>query len=203
MFLAGAYALSSKTSEPLKELGTSAPSLREGDITTLESASRTDALKLLMWTEVDPLSAPAAELAGKLIGEARKKAWGTTQDNAMSVLALGRWIERTKEARKPFTAILRDQSGAQVASFSDGKRMSLDLKDLPEGPLSLELTGDGTAYYAWTAAGVPEKAPAPGSRGVTVSRAWANRQGDPVSQGTPVERATASRSPSPSLRRHP
>ena len=188
VFLAGAYALSSKTSEPLKELGTGAPSLREGDITTLESVSRTDALKLLMWTEVDPLSAPAAELAGKLIGEARKKAWGTTQDNAMSVLALGRWIERTKEARKPFTAVLMDQSGTQVASFSDGKRMSLDLKDLPEGPLSLELTGDGTAYYAWTAAGVPEKAPAPGSRGVTVSRAWANRQGDPVSQGTPVER---------------
>ena len=188
VFLAGAYALSSGTSEPLKSLGTSSPALREGDITTLESVSRTDALKLLMWAEVDPLSAPAAALAEKLISQARKQAWSTTQDNAMGVLALGKWIEKTKGARKPFTAVLKDQAGNEVASFFEGQQTSLGLHDIPDGALFLSLTGEGTAYYAWTSAGVPEQAPAASSSGVSISRSWKNRKGDSLEPGAALER---------------
>ncbi len=188
VFLAGAYALSSKTSGPLKDLGTLSPTLRERDETTMESASRTDALKLLMWTDTDPLSAPAAELAGKLIAEARKNAWSTTQSNAMGVLALGRWTEKTREARKPFSAVLTDSGGKEIASFSDGGRVSLDLKDIREGDLTLEVSGKGSAYYAWTAAGVPEEAPAPASKGVSVERTWKDRNGRDITKAAVMDR---------------
>ena len=58
----------------------------------MESASRTEALKLLMWTDVDPMSATAG-LAGKLC-RGKEKSMNTTQNNAMGVLALGRWTEK-------------------------------------------------------------------------------------------------------------
>lgn len=188
VFLAGAYGVSSNTSEPLKELGAVATAIRKGDETTMESSSRTEALKLLMWAEVDPLSGPAALLAEKLTAEARKKAWRTTQDNAMAILAMGRWMERTKEARKSFTARLVDSSGAEVASFKEGEKVVLDLGELPASDLTLEVRGNGMAYYGWTAAGVPEKAPAKKEAGVSVKRTWADRGGNPIAPGAAVKR---------------
>ncbi len=187
VFLAGAYALSLNSSEPLKELGTLPPALRKGSDSTFESSSRTNSLKLLLWTAVDPLSSTAAELALPLLEEARKSAWSTTQQNAMAVLALGRWLERTRSARKPFEAVLKDSSGAEIAAFSDGKRLSLNLADLPQGPLTLTLAGEGTAYYAWTAGGVPEVSPPAASRGLSIKRTWKNRAGKVISKGTPVD----------------
>ena len=188
VFLAGAYAVSSNTSEPLKELGTIATALRKGDETTMESSSRTEALKLLMWTEVDPLSGPAALLAERLSAEARKKAWRTTQDNAMAVLAMGRWMERTKEARKGFTARLVDSSGETAASFKEGEKVILDLDELPAGDLTLEVQGNGMAYYGWTAAGVPEKAPGKKEAGVSIKRTWTDRNGNVITPKTAINR---------------
>ena len=204
IFLAGAYALASKTSEPLRKLGTGAPSLRGGESTTFESASRNNALKLLMWSEVDPLSATASDLALKLIEEARSSTWRTTQDNGMAVLALGRWMEKTRGARKPFTALVKDTSGATVASFTDGKRVSLSLKEVPQGPLTLSLDGEGTAYFAWTSAGVPMKAPKPSSNGIALKRTWSGRDGKPLAEGAPLSRgdritATLTMTPSTAL----
>ncbi|MGI6253605.1 MAG: MG2 domain-containing protein [Aminivibrio sp.] len=188
VFLAGAYALSSKTSAALKDMGGISPSLRGGDETTLESASRTEALKLLMWTEVDPLSAPAAELAGRLVAEARKKTWNTTQNNAMAVLALGRWMEKTADARKPFRALLRDPEGAEIASFSDGERLFLNLEDLPKGDLTLEVSGEGSAYYAWTSAGVPEERLPAFAKGISLGQTWRTRDGRDIKSGDAVDR---------------
>ncbi|MGI6783976.1 MAG: MG2 domain-containing protein [Aminivibrio sp.] len=188
VFLAGAYALSSKTPEPLKQLGALAPALRERDETTMESASRTDALKLLMWADVDPLSAPAAELAGKLIAQARKNAWDTTQTNAMGLLAVGRWSEKTREARQPFNAVLVDSAGEKIASFSEGEKVSLDLADVREGDLTLEVSGKGSVYYAWTAAGVPGEAPVPSSKGVSVKRYWTDRDGAEITANRGADR---------------
>lgn len=186
IFLAGAYALSSKTSEPLKALS-AAPSIKGGGA-TFETPSRSAALKLLMWSDVDPLSATAAELAAKLVAEARAGEWRTTQDNAMAALALGKWIEKTRDARKPFTAVLNDESGNIVASFKDGERTALALKELPKGGLTLSLTGEGTAYFAWTSAGVPLEAPKPFSKGVEIERTWYSRDGDVIFEGEPISR---------------
>jgi hypothetical protein len=186
IFLAGARALVSKTSKPLQGLGSS-PSPERGS-PTFESASRSTALKLLMWSEVDPLSATAADLATKLVEEARKGAWRTTQDNAVSILALGKWMEKTRSARKPFNAELKDESGMTLASFADGEKIALDLNKLPKGPLTLALSGEGTAYFAWTSAGVPLEAPEPFSNGVQVKRTWYTREGIEIEEGDPVSR---------------
>lgn len=186
-FLCGAYALSTNTAEPLAALGTEAPSLRRGESSTFESPSRSQALKLLMWTAVDPLAPTAAQLAAQLIEGARQNAWNTTQDNAMAVLALGRWLEKTKESRKPFTAVLRDESGTELASFGEDSPVTMDFKDLPKGPLTLTVSGEGTSYYAWTSAGVPVEAPKPSSNGITVSRQWAGRDGKKLAPNPTVQ----------------
>ena len=186
VFLAGAYALASKTPEPLRALSAE-PSLK-GGASTFETPSRSASLKLLMWSDVDPLSATASELAAKLIEEARGDSWRTTQDNAMATLALGRWMEKTREARKPFNAELKDESGNTIATFKDGERKTLNLKELPDGPLTLHLKGEGTAYFAWTSAGVPMEAPAPFSNGVKVERAWYSRDDEEIFEGEPLSR---------------
>lgn len=189
IFLAGAYALAENSPEPLKALGTGAPGLQGGE-TTFETASRTNALKLLMWTAVDPLSSAAAQLAQGLIGEASANRWNTTQDNAMGVLALGRWLVKTRDARKPFTGRLTDGAGKDVASFTDEKAASVELRNLPAGDLTLTIEGEGSAYYAWTSSGVPLKAPAPSNNGLTVKRAWQDTKGKALTPGTPIAHGT-------------
>ncbi len=176
IFLAGAYAVATGKSAPLRELGTNA--LPEFGYTgwSLESTPRNEALRLLMWASVDPFAAETAELAKRVMEDGNKNRWRSTQENALAVLALGRYAEKTATKSKNYEATLSGQT--QIAAFTHGKNPVFTRKDLTPaapaapGPLTVKVTGEGATYYAWTTSGVPVKAPEPFSEGLFVGRRW-------------------------------
>ncbi len=183
IFLAGSYALATGKTAPLRELGTQ-PLRADGAMCwSLETAPRNEALRLLMWASVDPFAVETAALAQRVMEDGGKKRWHSTQENGMAVLALGRYAEKTATQGKHYEAVLRavmeaGKAPVEITRFKHGKTPSLTRKDLPPAPpedpapLSLSVSGEGAAYYAWTTSGVPLAAPAPTAEGLFAARRW-------------------------------
>lgn len=182
IFLAGAYAVATGKPDALRELGTqrlAAPS-RYG--WSLESSPRNEALRLLMWTHVDPFAPEAALLAKRVMDMGNAGHWRSTQENAMAVMAIGRYIEKTAGTSREFTATLTAKDGGNavrtIAAFTNKDKPTFSRKALlpaepaSPAPVTASIEGEGTAYYSWTTSGVPVEAPAPFSEGIEAVRRW-------------------------------
>ena len=186
IFLAGAYALAEGKPDALRALGTAPYTGAEYGFSH-ESAMRNEALRLLMWASVDPFAEESALLAKRLLEAGNKGELKNTQENALAVLALGRYIEKTAGARQPFTAAVErlDKSGpAVLGSFGAGSAPSYGTdKLLPAGqaappPVRVTLKGQGpdpdkaALYYTWVSTGVPLDPPSPVESGLRLMRRW-------------------------------
>lgn len=183
IFLAGAYAVHSGKPDALKELGTQ-PLARFGRYGwSLESSPRNEALRLLMWADADPFAPETALLARRVIDDGDKNRWRSTQENAMAVMAVGRYIEKTAGPGRDFKLALSAVPGSggkprEVAAFTNKDKPTftrdalLPAPPAAPHPLSAEVTGEGTAYYSWTTTGVPMAAPEPFAEGLSVIRRW-------------------------------
>ncbi|MCC8193828.1 MAG: hypothetical protein LIP28_04190, partial [Deltaproteobacteria bacterium] len=183
IFLAGAQALATGKPDALRELGT-LPLARPGRYGwSLDSAPRNEALRLLMWTHVDPFAPETALLARRVMDNGNAGYWRSTQENAMAVLAVGRYIEKTAGAGGGFRATLTASDAAngsqrEIAAFTDKDKPTFSRKDLPPAepaslaPLTASVEGEGTAYYSWTTSGVPVNAPEPFAEGIEAVRRW-------------------------------
>ncbi len=183
VFLAGAYAVATGKSGPLKELGT-LPFAQPGRYgRSLESSPRNEALRLLMWAHADPFAPEAALLAKRVMDDGNANRWRSTQENAMAVMAMGRYIEKTAGPGDGFKATLAAATGPggaarTIAAFTSKDKPTFSRKDLPPAepaapaPVTASVEGNGTAYYAWTTSGVPVDAPAPFAEGISAVRRW-------------------------------
>ena len=186
IFLAGAYALAEGKPDALRRFGT-APCQDMDYGFSHESVVRNEALRLLFWVSVDPFAEESALLAKRLMEFGDRGQMKNTQENALAVLALGRYMEKTAGARQPFTATVeRLDKGGPVAlgSLASGKTPSFGSdKLLPAGqsappPVKVTLKGQGpepdkaTLHYTWTSTGVPLDAPAAKESGITIMRRW-------------------------------
>ncbi len=186
IFLAGAYALAEGKPDALKDLGKEP--YTDGDYGwSYESPLRNEALRLLMWASVDPFAEEAATFAARLVEAANKGRLQNTQESAMTVLALGRYMEKTSAARKPYTAeaeAVTKQGAHRLGSFSQGQTPAYGTdKLIPQGadaplPVKVAVKGEqgkapeGAIYYSWVTTGVPVTPPKPEEKGVRVMRRW-------------------------------
>lgn len=186
IFLAGAYALAEGKPDALRALGTAPYTGAEYGFSH-ESAVRNEALRLLMWASIDPFAEESALLAKRLLEAGGKGELRNTQENALAVLALGRYVEKTSGARQPFTATVErlDKGGpAALGSFDAGNAPSYGTDKLvPAGqaapsPVKVALKGQGpapdkaTLYYTWVTTGVPLDPPGPVESGIRLMRRW-------------------------------
>ncbi len=186
IFLAGAYALAEGKPNALRALGT-APCTGADYGFSHESAVRNEALRLLMWASIDPFAEESALLAKRLLEAGGKGEFRNTQENALAVLALGRYMEKIAGARQPFTATVErlDKSGpVALGSFGAGNAPSYGTdKLLPAGqaapsPVKVTLKGQGpdpdkaALYYTWVTTGVPLDPPGPMESGIRLMRRW-------------------------------
>ena len=183
IYLAGAQALAAGKPDILREFGTLPLGRPDSYGWSLESAARNEALRLLMWTHVDPFAPESALLAQRVIDNGNAGHWRSTQENAMAVLAIGRYIEKTAGPGSGFTATLTRAASADatpqaIASFTDKEKKTFSHKEIPTGenhtpsPITVSIEGEGTAYYSWTTSGVPMEAPAPFTEGIETVRRW-------------------------------
>jgi len=130
------------------------------------SGTRDRAIALLALVGLDPQRPEAARLARELADE---RTWGSTQDTAWAVLALGRWRATLRPAPYVRASLL---DGATVLAEGGGA-LAWDGAALPAGLIARIEGGEGAiGFLSWTAAGIPAAAPPAVSAGLTVERAW-------------------------------
>ena len=135
---------------------------------TLRSPLRTQAKLLHLHVELDPNSAKTAKLVGDLITVLDGDHLWTTQENAMLLLALGKYAKHLGEKSLDTKALvvvdgetIESQDAQQTLTFSEGQT-PFELQVKNEGP--------GQLYYSLTVNGIPETPPAPLVSGVEINR---------------------------------
>ena len=144
------------------------------------SAVRTDAIILSVLADLDPTHPAIPKLVERLVGAIRIDAWGTTQENAFALMALGKLMRR--KGTGDFTGEVLAK-GKVIAVFDSKETKRVTDPRLAEGKVTIRVNGAGECYYYAEAAGVPEKAPEAGSNGLTVKREFFDRQGGKLDPG--------------------
>jgi len=135
---------------------------------TLGSPLRTSALLLNLHVELDPRSAQTAKLAANLqnaLGSAN--AW-STQENAMLVLAMGKYARHLGESELVTSAVFVFD-GERMENKADRQRFTFLPGKLPN-KLQLKNQGPGPLYYSFTFDGIPSKIPSNHAEGVRIIR---------------------------------
>ena len=162
----------------LQEAGAAAAKtpVTRGTSGVLRSERRQTAVLLLAWLEQDATAPDVPVLAKRLYDAMNAEGhWGTTQDTAFALLALGRHADVAGVAAGEFQADLRMGDETHTASNA-----SPFVKHEYLGNRAVEATlrGPGTGFAFWTVEGVPQTPPTTAiSKGLTVSKRLLSRKG--------------------------
>jgi uncharacterized protein YfaS (alpha-2-macroglobulin family) len=142
------------------------------------SPVRADAIILGVLADVDPTNPAVPKLAARLAGEAETGYWGTTQENAFALLAMGKILARQKNGTYSGELMA---GNIKLASFTNAKTLRVHDQRLGKGQITAKITGDGACYYYLQSSGVSDKSSvAEYDRGVEVRRQFYNRYGSRV-----------------------
>ena len=163
------------------------PRERDG---ALVSPVRETALLLYAWQEIDTEAPAVQQLARALIGSMRHGRWGSTQENAMALMALGRYARSF--AHTPVAGTLTIRNDGEHAATNHV--IAADDAWTHNGALSgkatlltLTNTADTPCFYQWTARGVPTTwTHAPVRQGLSIERIWHDDSGNVITPGTPL-----------------
>ena len=147
---------------------------------TLSSSAKSEALMLLAWLGIDPAAPQVAVLAKRLEGRQQGGRYRSTQENAMVLLALGKYAHMAAATVSP-------RAGGRVTwqHADEEHRATIDAATplqmrLPEGVPTLTVTANAEGpLYCWTqSSGVPLEGPAGAiESGLRVAREWYDEEG--------------------------
>ena len=142
------------------------------------SPVRADAIILSALADIDPENTATYRLVNRLNQAAKPGRWGTTQENAFAMMALGK-IARKKTAGNYKGEVLLD--GSVIARFDSDKEFKLSEARLAQGELTVRIEGEGECYYFLNSSGVPRRLTVSEyDRGLTVRREYLDRTGRPL-----------------------
>jgi len=155
------------------------------------SGVKSNAIALSVLMDVEPNNPLVQDLVIRIKNAMKDGQWGTTQDNAQALIALGKYARYIGKQTVSFTGSV-STDGKQVGQFSHTEPLSLKGKDLAGKDLSLSLEGQGDAFYYWSAEGVPSSGKAEEKdNGISVRREFLTKDGESldltkISQGDTV-----------------
>ena len=151
---------------------------RDGNI---GSPIRDRAMVILALEQVEPDRAELPELVQQLANQGAEGHWGSTQDVAFSVLAIGRYL-RDQQKKTPYESarLLLGETVLAEATSSQSLAWSADASQL-NSPLHLraELTGAANAvgHLSWLQTGVPIAPPKDAEHGLKIHRKYLSLEG--------------------------
>ncbi|HOX07813.1 MAG TPA: MG2 domain-containing protein [Planctomycetota bacterium] len=153
---------------------------------SLDSPVREAAVMLGVLLDADPGSTQVPALAERLRKATKAGRWGTTQDNAFALMALGKYARRLGQTSElGGTAVLPDGSEMRF-----GARQGLCLKELRPGD-SVRIRADqgkGRLYAFWDAEGVPRDGRIrEEDSGLSIRREMLAADGRPLPKGATLE----------------
>lgn len=168
----------------LKELGL--PGAGERDQGgCFNSSNRNAALLLSAWLDIDPNHEDVMKLVQFLSKAKINGYWGTTQDNAMVLMALGKYAQRIKRESLAFKGLITLPNGT-TESFDHTKDRKWEVAREETGIITLTNQGPGNLFYSFQAEGVPIDLPeyykklTAKNRGMSVEREWLDDEGNPI-----------------------
>ncbi len=145
----------------------------------LSSAAKSAALMLSAWLEMAPDSAELPALVRQLESFMNDGAWYTTQENALALMALGKYLSIKADDPADCSAVVEQNSERRVISSEEMPKY-LALKD--DRNALVENDGPGTLYCSWLAEGIPLKVVGnEKDAGITARRIFMDLEQKPVS----------------------
>ncbi|MCF7837152.1 MAG: hypothetical protein K9N49_00825 [Candidatus Marinimicrobia bacterium] len=153
----------------------------------LNSDVREAALLLSAWLDADPRAEQVFHLARYLQDRQHNGHWGNTQDNAMALLALGKFEQHAAATRQPFTAELTRAEGHRqtIADTDEETRWAVEAAAV--GPVIVKNHGPGALYLMVRHEGVGREPEPAGDAGVAIRREFLDRQGQSLDPETLVQ----------------
>jgi uncharacterized protein YfaS (alpha-2-macroglobulin family) len=168
----------------LKELGLPGEGVRDMG-GAFNSTNRNTALLLSAWLDIDPRNENVLKLVDQLNKSKRNGYWGSTQENAMVMLALGKYAQRNPKASIDFKGAITMPNGVSE-TFDHTKDKSWSSSRGEVGKITITNHGPGTFLYSFRTEGIPNN-PAEyyhqqkgGNEGLIVGRTWLDDQGNPI-----------------------
>ena len=180
-FLAVAYLVLGKKEPALALLGEKSPAVSEALDTggVLRSPARETAILLSAYLDLDPASPEVPALVERLKRYRVECRWGSTQENAFALLALGKYARKLASTPREFSAEIRIGDAPPVC-MAYGDRRAFSGKSL-SGPARISLQGPGTLFYSWIVEGVPTDGPVEEvDAGIVVRRRYLGKRGEPL-----------------------
>ncbi len=147
---------------------------------SLRSGVKSDAILLTAWLEVDPENAALPGLVRRLESCRDNGLWYTTQENAVALMALGKYCRLLARDRKPIAGQIAWQ-GSQPQAFADRQEYHASPGTGVGGRVELSNTGPGPIYYYWKSEGVPRDGKLKEEdRGLKVRRDFLDLAGQPL-----------------------
>lgn len=181
--LAAALMAAGKPREALKLLNELGLPEKEGERDGLESHAGDIALALSAWLDIEPGNAMVSRLVHELEGlrVANRGWWSTTQENAVALMALGKFARLTKPDRTPFEGELLPQGGASIVFKSDKDLRWASKEAGASKDLRIVNRGPGTCWYGVRMEGVPTVGTVTNcDAGVSIRREFLDHSGKPM-----------------------
>jgi alpha-2-macroglobulin len=142
------------------------------------SQVRSDAIILSVLADIDPTNPAVFKLVDRLSKEAEVGYWGTTQENAFALMALGKIF--TKKNQENYKGEVWVDS-TKIASFDSGKTFQLNDPRLSKGRITVKVSGNGECYYFMNTSGVRDQADLKEyDNGITIRREYLDRHGSSI-----------------------
>ena len=150
-------------------------------IASFNSRTRDIALTLSAWLDIDPGNAMVLRLVHELEGlrVSGNGWWGTTQENAMALMALGKFARLTKPDKTPFEGELCPAGGVAVPFKSDRDVRWVSREPGKAKELRLVNKGPGVCWYGVRLEGVPSSGEfKPSDQGISIRREFLSQTGE-------------------------
>jgi uncharacterized protein YfaS (alpha-2-macroglobulin family) len=143
------------------------------------SGVRADAIILSVLADVEPSNPAVPKLVDRISKEADAIGyWGTTQENAFALMAVGKILSRTRNDNYSGTLMVGNK---KLADFSNAKTLKIHDRKLARGPVTIKLTGGGTCYYYIKSTGISNSSSINEyDHGITVRREFLDRYGNNI-----------------------
>jgi uncharacterized protein YfaS (alpha-2-macroglobulin family) len=150
---------------------------------SLRSNVRDDAMLLSVLLELDPEDASIPGLVHRLESYRENGRWYTTQENAMALLALGKYCNILTKDAKPISGRIT-WNAAPPQKFTDKKEYYTSAADSVGGRAIIHNAGPTPIYYYWKSEGVPADGRIKEEdRGLKVRRELLDLTGKPLPAG--------------------
>jgi len=146
---------------------------------SLNSYTKQNAVALSAYMDVAPENEMVPVLVKRLESSMENGRWKTTQDNAMALLALGKYARYIESQDKEYSGNV-SLGEKIITNFTDQEPALVKDVDLSGSDVTISVQGKGNVYYYWNVSGVPLGKIKESDSGIKIRRSFLNRDGKPL-----------------------